>query len=416
MLFRSGLNRSKAEARFRVARGSSRSGYRHRLADNRLPQIIQHYDEQQLPESSKANGRKRLELLRARAIMHTLYASGGRVSEIASLTRGQVADGNASEVLITGKGSKERMLFLTPEAQSAIKIYCRERGHVEVVDELLTHTHVDVNHVNNLGWTALLEAIVLSDGGARHQRVVQLLIDHGADIHIADKDGVTPMQHAQTRGYKEIAGILRVAEGRSRPATQQDLALIAAAGNGDAQAVKQLLSQGANVHASDGAGVTALIAAAYGDHVSIGELLIAAGADVNVQDNTKQSAYLIPTADGSLAFLKLTLRSGADVHRTDSYNGTGLIRAADRGHVDVIAELLKTDIKVNHVNNLGWTALLEAIILGDGGLRHTEAVRLLITHGADVNLADSEGVTPLAHARQRGFADIMALIEKSGGR
>ena len=291
-----------------------------------------------------------------------------------------------------------------------------ERGHVEVVDELLTHTHVDVNHVNNLGWTALLEAIVLSDGGARHQRVVQLLIDHGADIHIADKDGVTPMQHAQTRGYKEIAGILRVAEGRSRPATQQDLALIAAAGNGDAQAVKQLLSQGANVHASDGAGVTALIAAAYGDHVSIGELLIAAGADVNVQDNTKQSAYLIPTADGSLAFLKLTLRSGADVHRTDSYNGTGLIRAADRGHVDVIAELLKTDIKVNHVNNLGWTALLEAIILGDGGLRHTEAVRLLITHGADVNLADSEGVTPLAHARQRGFADIMALIEKSGGR
>ncbi len=289
-------------------------------------------------------------------------------------------------------------------------------GHVEVVAELLARTSVDVNHVNNLGWTALLEAIILSDGGERHQRVVQLLIDYGADVDIADKDGVTALQHARSRSFKQIERILLVAEARSRPATANDLALILAARNGDAKAVKALLAQGANVHAADGNGVTALIAAAYGDHVAIGETLIAAGADVNVQDNTRQSAYLIPTADGSLEFLKLTLRAGADVHRTDSYNGTGLIRAADRGHVDVIAELLKTDIKVNHVNRLGWTALLEAIILGDGGPRHTEVVRLLIDHGAAVNLADSEGVTPLAHAKQRDFAEIVALIEKAGGR
>ena len=177
-----GLNRSKAEARFRVARGSSRSGYRHRLADNRLPQIIQHYDEQQLPESSKANGRKRLELLRARAIMHTLYASGGRVSEIASLTRGQVADGNASEVLITGKGSKERMLFLTPEAQSAIKIYCRERDD--------SHPALFISHGRGAGqplsrvsiWRAVKAAAkaqglsaITSPHSFRHYRATQLL-------------------------------------------------------------------------------------------------------------------------------------------------------------------------------------------------------------------------------------------------
>jgi len=73
---------------------------------------------------------------------------------------------------------------------------------------------VDVNHINNLGWTALLEAIVLSDGGLRHQQIVQLLLDHDADVTIADKDGVTPLQHARRRGFAEIARILAQIEAR----------------------------------------------------------------------------------------------------------------------------------------------------------------------------------------------------------
>jgi ankyrin repeat protein len=193
-------------------------------------------------------------------------------------------------------------------------------------------------------------------------------------------------------------------------------ALIEAASKGDLDAVKSHIAQGASVQATDGAGRTALIAAAYGNHVEVARALIDAGADVNTQDNTKQSAYLIPTADGGLEMLQLTLANGADVHSLDSYNGTGLIRAADRGHADIIRELLKTDIKIDHVNRLGWTALLEAIILGDGGERHTEVVRLLVDAGANVNLADSAGVTPLAHAKQRGFADIISILESAGAQ
>ena len=288
-----------------------------------------------------------------------------------------------------------------------------ERGHVEIVNELLTRTDVDVNHVNNLGWTALLEAIVLGNGGEKHQRIVQLLVDHGANINIPDKEGVTPLKHAQTRGFKEIERILLKAVAG---ANDRDAELITAAKRGDFATAKKLLAQGASVHARDDKGVTALIAAAYRNDLAIADLLIQAGADVNVQDKTGQSAYLIPTADGYLELLKRTLQAGADVHSLDSYNGTGLIRAADRGHVDIIRELLKTDIKIDHVNRLGWTALLEAIILGDGGPRHTEVVRLLVEAGANVNLADGQGVTPLAHAQRREFSQMVAILKGAGTR
>lgn len=197
---------------------------------------------------------------------------------------------------------------------------------------------------------------------------------------------------------------------------ERDGALIVAAASGDAAAVRRLLNDGASVHAADERGVTALIAAAYRNHIDVARLLVRAGADVNRQDRTQQSAFLIATSDGYVDLLRLAIDAGADVHRTDSYHGTGLIRAADRGHAEVIRELLKTDIRIDHVNRLGWTALLEAIILGDGGPRHTEVVRLLVQAGANVNIADSAGVTPLAHARTRGFASIVRLLEAKGGQ
>jgi ankyrin repeat protein len=63
---------------------------------------------------------------------------------------------------------------------------------------------VAVDHVNNLGWTALLEAVILGKGGPSHQQIVSLLIDAGANVNLADRDGVTALQHARTAGYREI--------------------------------------------------------------------------------------------------------------------------------------------------------------------------------------------------------------------
>ncbi len=197
-----------------------------------------------------------------------------------------------------------------------------------------------------------------------------------------------------------------------------DQALIEAARAGDADEVRSLLERGASVGARDTAGATALVAAAYGNHVEVARLLVDAGADVNVKDSTEQSAYLIATSEvgDETALLELTLDAGAEVNAKDSYNGTGLIRAADRGYVEIVRRLLETELEVDHVNRLGWTALLEAIILGGGDKAHSEVVRVLVAGGVDVNVADSDGVTPLAHARAHDYAEITSILVEAGAR
>ncbi len=70
-------------------------------------------------------------------------------------------------------------------------------------------TGIDVDHVNRLGWTALLEAVILGDGGARHQEIVRILLDAGADPSLADAEGVTALEHAERLGRTEIARLLR---------------------------------------------------------------------------------------------------------------------------------------------------------------------------------------------------------------
>lgn len=197
-------------------------------------------------------------------------------------------------------------------------------------------------------------------------------------------------------------------------------ALLEAAGRGDADEVGRLITSGADLEATDSAGRTALVVAAYGGHLDVAARLIGAGADVNHQDETKQSAYLIATseigADTGLALLRLTLAHGADLTALDRFNGTGLIRAAHRGYDEIVDELLRAGITVDHVNGLGWTALLESIILGQGDPRHTRVVELLLAAGANPDLADREGVTPLGHARARNQEAVVRVLTAAGAR
>ena len=196
--------------------------------------------------------------------------------------------------------------------------------------------------------------------------------------------------------------------------------LIAATRSGDIDAVNKILESDVDLEVEDDAGRTALNHAVRAGDVDIASALIAAGADVNHKDDTIQSPYLLATSElpeeTGLEILELTLAAGADVHSLDSFRGTGLIRAADRGYVEIVRRLLETDIEIDHVNNLGWTALLEAILLGGGDGAHTDVVRVLVDAGADVNLADANGVTPLAHAEARGYSDMVSILVVAGAR
>jgi len=200
----------------------------------------------------------------------------------------------------------------------------------------------------------------------------------------------------------------------AQPATATKL--VDAAARGDLAQVKRLLDAGAPIEQRDANGRTAVLAATAGNHVEVVRALIARGADVNAQDRQRDSAFLLAGAEGHTEIVRATLAAGADLKSTNRYGGTALIPACHHGHVETVRLLLTTPIDVDHVNNLGWTALLEAVILGDGGPAHAEIVRMLIARKANLNLGDKDGVTPLAHARQRGQRRVVEMLVAAGAR
>ncbi|WP_372343749.1 ankyrin repeat domain-containing protein [Streptomyces sp. KL116D] len=187
--------------------------------------------------------------------------------------------------------------------------------------------------------------------------------------------------------------------------------LLDAAATGDAGAVRAALGAGADPEARDAHRRTPLLLAALHDHVAAAQVLVGAGADPNAQDDRSDSAWLVTGVTGSVAMMRALLPAHPDLKVTNRFGGISVIPAAERGHVDYVRAVLReTDIDVDHVNRLGWTALLEAVILGDGGRAHQEIVELLITAGADPGLPDADGVTALEHAERRGFQEIAGLL------
>ena len=207
------------------------------------------------------------------------------------------------------------------------------------------------------------------------------------------------------------ATLLLVTLGTARA---DDAQFFAAAKFNVAATIRTLLDAGQDIEARDGAGATALLIATHANAIDVAMALVAAGADVNAKDNIQDTPYLYGGAEGRTEILKLLLANGANLTDTNRYGGTALIPAAEKGHPDDVRLLLDAGVDPDHVNKLGWTALLEAIALSSGDAVHQEIVRLLIAGGADVNLADGNGATPLQLARQRGFAQIAAQLEAAG--
>lgn len=177
--------------------------------------------------------------------------------------------------------------------------------------------------------------------------------------------------------------------------------------------VKKALDAGSNVNTRDGSGKSLLLLATIDKHVEMAALLTEKGADVNLQDNIQDSPFLYAGASGQTELVKLFLAHGARFDVFNRYNGTALIPACERGHVETVRVLANTKgFPVNHVNRLGWTALMEAIVLGNGSKKYQEIVQLLKDGGADLGIPDHDGVTPLQHAQNRGFTEIVRILSK----
>jgi hypothetical protein len=191
----------------------------------------------------------------------------------------------------------------------------------------------------------------------------------------------------------------------------------AAAARGEGAEIVRLVAGGADANERDRYRRTPLHVAAYkGQHEAM-RALVQASASPNALEYDRYDIVTIAAVADDVPTLRVALEIGCSAKNiTSRYDGTALIAAAHLGHDEVVRMLIRAGAPLDHVNNLGWTALIESIVLGDGGPRHTATLQALVEAGANVNLADRDGRTPLALARARGFREMAAILEKAGAR
>jgi len=188
-----------------------------------------------------------------------------------------------------------------------------------------------------------------------------------------------------------------------------------AAEQGNANALQACLDKGVDINATNRQKRTAVIIASLHKHYSCVELLISAGADIDKQDQTCFNPFLISCLTNDVTLLRIVLPANPDLDRLTRFGGVGITPASEKGHVDIVRELLThTDINVNHTNFVGWTPLLEAIVLNDGGAKQQEIVKLLLDHGANPHMTDKYGKSPLELAREKGYHAIAELLLAAG--
>jgi len=190
-----------------------------------------------------------------------------------------------------------------------------------------------------------------------------------------------------------------------------------AAWHGDLPKLKSLIASGANLDARDARGRTPLHVAAHARQREAVKLLAKAGAKLDVLEDDRYDAVTIASVADDVQTLALLLSLGASAKQvTSRYDGTALIAAAHLGHDEVVRQLIAAGAPLDHVNNLHWTAAIEAVVLGDGGLRHQRTLSALIDAGANLQLADRQGNTPLQLAKARGYTAMVKLLEAPRSR
>ena len=192
--------------------------------------------------------------------------------------------------------------------------------------------------------------------------------------------------------------------------------LHAAAHTGNAAEVENLAAK-ADLNARDGNGRTPVHVATFARQRTAIRALVKAGANINLLDKDRYDGVTIASVADDEDTLRVLLALGASARQvTSRYDGTALIAAAHLGHDGVVKQLIAAGAPLDHVNNLHWTAAIEAVVLGDGGHRHQKTLQSLIAAGANLQLSDRQGNTPLQLAKSRGYGEMVQMLEKAGAK
>ena len=194
--------------------------------------------------------------------------------------------------------------------------------------------------------------------------------------------------------------------------------MLAAAAQGDVAAIERLAQKRtpeASAEVRDAYGRTPLHVATFARQRAAIAALVKTGAKLDALENDRYDAVTIASVADDEETLRVLLSLGASAKLvTSRYDGTALIAAAHLGHDGVVRQLIAAGAPLDHVNNLHWTAVIESIVLGDGGARHQATLKALIDAGANLRLTDRQGNTPLALAKARGYKDMVKMLEKAG--
>ncbi|XP_026684825.1 ankyrin repeat and KH domain-containing protein 1 [Diaphorina citri] len=260
-------------------------------------------------------------------------------------------------------------------------------------------------------------ALTLACAGG-HEELVELLLSRGADIEHRDKKGFTPLILAATAGHDKVVDILlnHKADMEAQSERTKDTPLSLACSGGRYEVVELLLTRGANKEHRNVSDYTPLSLAASGGYVNIIKLLLTHGAEINSRTGSKLgiSPLMLAAMNGHTAAVKLLLDMGSDINaQIETNRNTALTLACFQGRHEVVSLLLDRKANVEHRAKTGLTPLMEA---ASGG--YVEVGRVLLDKGADVNAppVPSSRDTALTIAADKGHCRFVELLLSKGAQ
>ena len=238
--------------------------------------------------------------------------------------------------------------------------------------------------------------------------VCQVFIDAGADIETKDEMGRSPLHWSCRSGALDVVKML-VEAGAGVCVTDNygNTCLMCAAYHGYSETVRYLVDVDDTAskimnHKSDGH-LSALFCAVRQNHADLVKVLIDAGADIETRDKDSRTPLVLSCEKGNLPIVKMLVEAGAEVRAIDKYGYACLVLAAVYGHTETVRFLVSLpDVDMSHVDKYGNTVVIYA-----AELTHPGTMEVLIDAGADIEVKDNVGRSPLLLARKLGVVEVL---------